>query len=186
MRINLQNITYGILGSLILIGIIIMYGVARASVFNLLYFLIGLSLTGIPLLIFWMRNKKDEENLQNNTLKLKKHLRDTGDQITVDLTKTSLKSNSWKTTEQRYSYRISMLNAIGGDSELNIKETNNNVTRITFATDYKGQSRIFDGETISKDRHTIQMLLEHHGRTKIYVDRTDPNHYFFDLDFLRN
>jgi hypothetical protein len=172
---------------LLFLGLIIIYGVSRASVFNWTYFLVGLGLIAIPgLILFLLLRTTDSGNKKEKQNAIKAFKRN-ADVIEVNLSECVIKSNSWTEEKERYSnYRVQAWNTLGGDSEKNIEKVTYNSSTITYKTNYKGQEQIFESGTVGKDEITVSMLLEHQGKTKIYIDRLDPDNYYFDLEFLRN
>lgn len=55
---------------------------------------------------------------------------------------------------------------------------------LIFKTIYNNRSMRFISRVLPKDKATISFLLDNQKRTALYVDKTDPTRYFFDLDFL--
>lgn len=185
MRNHISNIFFWTLVVILGAGLIIMLGVIKASVFNITIFMVGLILTGIPGLVLWymfkIESKEVEEELNEQTNIIKSE----GDKIEVDLTKCEVVSNSWVSEDPKYSdYRIEAYNTIGSDSELNVAHSSHHVSKIVYRTMYKGEEREFISRPISRDIHTLKMLLEFQKNTVIYIVKDQPDHYMFDLDFL--
>ena len=44
----------------------------------------------------------------------------------------------------------------------------------------------FVSPIIPQNKKTLSDILDRHRQTTLYVDKTDPSQYFFDLDFLTN
>jgi hypothetical protein len=70
-------------------------------------------------------------------------------------------------------------------------ETHNNpgladtpVSYIVFRTTFMGKSQRFMSEGIKKDPIALSLLLEKKRKLYLYVDRDNPENYFFDLTFL--
>lgn len=156
MRASIENIIYSVLGFFFIAGIVIMYGVSRASAFNILFFAIGSGLTIIPIFIITQRTDDFKNKKQKD--REKDYLKKYGDKLEVDLSKCAIKTNSWTSQHSRYSDgRISMLNAIGGDSELNIIEKQNSLTLLKFSANYKGRKRQFSCQ-FAKETHTPNVI----------------------------
>lgn len=184
---HLKDIIDWILIGLLVLGFLIMYGVARADNFNVYIFGIGLALTAVPALTLWLRYRRDFKGADSRSPQKMGRLKKSGERIEVDLHACEVLSTNWTSGGIRYNdQRIQMLNALGGDPELNVRPVNHNISRIIYKTKFNGINMEFINGPIAKDEHTLKMLLEHQGKTVIYVDRNEPNHYFFDLDFLED
>lgn len=77
-------------------------------------------------------------------------------------------------------------NALGGGSMRNVEQVQIKQTVIIF---YKpnirnGQTDKFISRVIPKDKITLSFYLDKQKQTTLYVDKTNKDHYYFDLDFL--
>ncbi len=147
---------------------------------------IGLVLFVFPMLLIWFKHTYEDNKISKLKENAIKDLKDHGLKISVAFIDCDIKSNNWIAEEEKYSsQRIQMWNAIGGDADLNIKYTEYNVSTIIYRAEIGGRNFEFIAQT-NKDEDTLKMLLEHHEKTFIYVKKTDPNYYYFDLEFLKN
>ncbi len=55
---------------------------------------------------------------------------------------------------------------------------------LVFEHEWKGKTRKFISPAIPKDRTTLEFLLAGQKQTTLYIDKTDPANYHFDLLFL--
>ena len=169
----------------IAIGLILLLGVLRASVFNRTIFFIGLVMAGVPLagllVHLWISRNRAETESRKHVEKLKRR----GEPIEVVLSDCKIKSNNWSYQKDRYSdSRIQFLNGISGHGDKNLETVHVNSCIVVFSTLYKGKNRTFRSGVIAKDEVTLGMLLEMQKTTLIYVDPDNPKDYYFDLEFL--
>lgn len=184
---TLANILTWIVIGFLVLGLIIMYAVSKADVFNFYIFSFGLVLSVVSGLILWIQIKwgtKVEKPLINTEIN---RLKTNGHKIVVDLLECEIKSNNWASEGPRYENdKIQMLNAVGGDPELNVKYVDNMVSKILYKTEFMGKEYDFISRSYSKDVHTLRMLLDIQKNTNIYLDKNNSNIYYFDLEFLDN
>ncbi len=55
---------------------------------------------------------------------------------------------------------------------------------LVFEHEWKGKTQKFISPAIAKDRTTLEFLLAGQKHTTLYIDKTDPANYHFDLLFL--
>ena len=178
-----KNFLSWILVGFIALGFIIMYGVSRANHFNFYFVGVGLFMCGIPVLILWIKYRMDFSETETFRQKGIDRLKKSGLKVDVDLIGCELKSNSWRSIESRYSDRIQMLNAFGGDAELNVKYVDHQWTNISFVKEFNGRKLKFSG-AVPKDIQTVKILFEMKQVTSIYIDKNDFGVYYFDLEFM--
>ena len=65
-----------------------------------------------------------------------------------------------------------------------MREVVQSVLIFPYANSRTGQAEKFISQVISKDRVTLSFYLDKQQHTTLYIDKTDRNLYFFDLDFL--
>lgn len=183
MKEHIKNVLSWVLVGFIALGFIIMYGVSKANSFNIYFFGIGLLMSGIPLLVLWIKYRNDFKEAETLSQKWIDDLKKNGYQVEVDLAECELKSNSWRSIESRYSDKVQMLNAFGGDSEINVKYVDHQWTNISFIRKFNGLEFIFSG-AVPKDIQTVRILLEMKGNTTLYIDKSNFEVYYFDLEFL--
>jgi len=169
--------TFGeyILIGLFIAGLIVVYGVSRASVFNIYLLSIGIMLMIIPGVAVFLSVRAANLEVISDRMRLKK----TGVRIPVDLTKCEIRANNWTTETERYGDSDILLSTtISGDAD------NHSFCRVVFKCDYNGKSRTFLSSPVEKDKVTVMLLFEMQKETAIYVDRNDDRYYYFDLEFL--
>lgn len=184
MKESITNILGWVLAILFFVGLIIMYGVTQASVFNLTYFMIGALLSGIPALVVLYRFSKSSAEQSEIVRDNKNRFKLDGEKLEIDLTQCEVISSSWMTIEDKHDdYRIQAWNTLGGDSELNVEHKEHHVCRIVCNMKYDGEDCQFISPPIRRDIHTLKMLLEYHKKTNIYIMKAN-NSYLFETDFL--
>lgn len=122
-------------------------------------------------------------------------LKENGERIRVDLSQCTLKEHSYTEEKERYDgnglltsgfeRQVQAWNALG-DSTRNIKQVPVVQSVIIFSREHPvtGKEERFVSPVIPKDRITLAFYLEEQGATNLYVDKTDRENYYFDLDFL--
>lgn len=55
---------------------------------------------------------------------------------------------------------------------------------VIYKSIYNGRPRRFISRVIFKDRATLSFLFDNQKETTLYIDKTNPARYYFDLDFL--
>ena len=166
-----------------MLGMIIMYGVAKAHTPHLNYVFFGfgasLLLPAIIALYFETRDaKKIEASVLTNLADFKKN----SIVIPVDLSRCTVTGNSWTQVREEKNDKEILFNALIGDPFENRKTDNIAVSRIKYTTTVQGQRRTFT-RPVAKDKTTLLMLLEMQKETNLYIDR-DSRYYYFDLEFL--
>jgi hypothetical protein len=125
------------------------------------------------------------------------HLKVNGERIRVDLSQCEIKERSYTEERQRYGAedelltfdferQIQTLNALGGDNSRNVTQVQVTQTVVIFSRQnpLTGETERFVSRVIPKDKVTVAFYLEEQGETSLYVDKTDRQLYYFDLDFL--
>jgi hypothetical protein len=164
-----------------MLGLIIIVVAVKTSVYNVYLLGTGILLIIISLVFYFMAGSSRSDDQARKWLE---NLKSTGIKIPVDLTKCKIKSNTWVEERERYSNsRIAFWNEVGGDADKNIERVKNNHSMIEYECEFKGRRQLFLG-SISKDETTLRILLELKRETIIYVDRDDPENYYFDLEFI--
>jgi hypothetical protein len=79
-------------------------------------------------------------------------------------------------------------NAIAGYSMSNVKQVQITQTIIIFLNQNTrtGKTEQFISRVIAKDKITLSVYLDRQKQTTLYVDKTNRECYYFDLDFLNN
>ena len=165
------------------------------SLFYLLGFIIFLG--GLLFLRYTPTTK--ETNLQKQMAETINDLKENGERIKVDLTQCEIKENNYTEEQEKYGYSNELLtfdferqiqawNAIGGGSRRNIKEVRVEQSTIVYyhQNNRTGQTEKFVSRIIPKNKITLSFYLDSQKQTILYVDNTNRNKYYFDLDFLNN
>ena len=138
-------------------------------------------------------------NAQKQITEIIKDLKENGEKIIVDLNKCELKSNSYTEERERYGHQnelltlglereIQSLNAMGGGSMRNIEQVEILQTVIIYSklNSKTGVTEKFISRVINKDETTLSFYLDRQKQTTLYVDKTNRQRYYFDLDFLNS
>lgn len=113
-------------------------------------------------------------------------LKENGERIRVDLSQCTVKEHSYTEETERYEgMQVQAWNALG-DSSRNVQQVPVIQSVIIFSREHPvtGREERFVSQVIPKDRITLAFYLEEQGATNLYVDKTDRENYYFDLDFL--
>ncbi|MDI3321463.1 hypothetical protein [Pinibacter soli] len=164
---------------------------------SFLFWLVGLIMFGIG---FWLLRNTPSSEVQSHQKRLMEAIRDikeNGEKIMVDLTQCELKEHSY--VEEREKNNGSdniMLHAIeinmygwGAISAYDIQKPEQvqvNQTVIIFSRDNSrtGHTDRFVSRVIPRDKVTLGFYLIQQKQTTLYVDKSNPARYYFDLDFL--
>jgi hypothetical protein len=122
-----------------------------------------------------------------------------GERMRVDLSQCEIKEHSYTEERQRYGHenelltfdferQIQALNALGGDNSRNVKQVQVNQSVVIFSrhNSLSGKTERFVSRVIPKDKVTVAYYLERQGETALYVDKSNRELYYFDLDFIYN
>lgn len=125
------------------------------------------------------------------------HLKVNGERIRVDLSQCEIKERSYVEERQRYGHenelltfdferQIQVLNALGGGNSRNVEQVQVTQSVIIFSRQnpLSGEMERFVSRIIPKDKVTVAFYLEEQRETTLFVDRTNRELYYFDLDFL--
>jgi len=162
-----------------------------------LFWLLGLSmfLGGILFLRYTPSTK--ELSVQQKVRDLITDLNENGDKIKVDLTKCELKEHNYTEERDRYGHKNELLtfdiereiqgwNALGGGAMRNVEQVHVKQTVIIYShlNNRTGKTEKFISRVVPKDKITLAFYLDNQKETTLYVDKTNRERYYFDLDFL--
>jgi hypothetical protein len=149
---------------------------------------------------FWLLRSTPTANVQSHQKRLMEAVRDikeNGEKILVDLTSCELKEHSYvEEREKSNGSDNAMLHAIEihmyGWSAISVydlkkpEQVQVNQTVIIFSRDNSrtGQTDRFVSRVIPRDKVTLGFYLDQQKQTTLYVDKSNPARYYFDLDFL--
>lgn len=181
---RLKTVGLYFIAGLSFLGVIIMYGVAKAHTpdFNYVFFGIGASLVVpalIALYIEFNKVKKIKASGLNNLADFKKN----SQRINVDLSQCTIVGNSWRQVREEKTNKEILFNELIGDSFENREADDIAVSLISYTTTIHGERRKFTSPPVAKDKTTLLMLLEMQKETTIYIDN-NSRYYYFDLEFL--
>ena len=164
-----------------------------------LFWLLGLAMFWGGLLFLRYTPKSSDINAQKRIIETIKDLKANGEKIIVDLTKCELKGNSYNEEREKYGHQNELLtlgferevqawNALGGGSMRNIEQVEVAQTVIIYSTfnNRSGTTEKFISRVINKDEITLSFYLDRQKQTTLYVDKTNRQKYYFDLDFLNS
>lgn len=162
-----------------------------------LFWLLGLAMFGGGLLFLRFTPSTKELKIQKQVEALIAQLKESGEKILVDLSRCELKEHHYFEERERYGHKnelltldvereIQALNSIGGNSLGNTEQVQVNQTVIIYATpnNRTGEMEKFISRVIPKDKITLSCYLDTQKQTVLYVDKTNRECYYFDLDFL--
>ena len=165
--------------------------------YPILFYLLGfvLFIVGIILL-----RKTPTIKEQKNTEKLNDEIQNLisqGKKIEIDLSKCVIKENNYIAEVDKYnsgSYlttldlerNIQATNILLGKSIDNTERVQVYQTVLVFTADLNGKTTKFVSRTLPFDRVNLMFKLDKQKETALYVDKTDPSKYYFDLSFLDN
>lgn len=125
------------------------------------------------------------------------HLKVNGERIRVDLSQCEVKERSYTEERQRYGdedelltfdfeRQIQTLNALGGGNDRNVTQVQVTQSVVIFSrkNPLTGETERFVSRVIPKDKVTVAFYLEEQRETSLFVDKTNRELYYFDLDFL--
>ncbi|MBX3239059.1 MAG: hypothetical protein KIT80_09780 [Chitinophagaceae bacterium] len=162
-----------------------------------LFWLLGLAMFGGGLLFLRFTPSTKELKIQKQVEALIAQLKESGEKILVDLSRCELKEHHYFEGRERYGHKnelltldvereIQALNSISGNSLGNTEQVQVNQTVIIYATSNNrtGEMEKFISRVIPKDKITLSCYLDTQKQTVLYVDKTNRECYYFDLDFL--
>jgi hypothetical protein len=125
------------------------------------------------------------------------HLKVNGERIRVDLSQCEIKEHTYTEERQRYGHENELLtfdferqiqawNAVGGDGGRNVKQVQVTQSVVVFyrKNTLSGETEKFVSRVIPKDKVTVAFYLDEQRETTLFVDKTNRELYYFDLDFL--
>lgn len=162
-----------------------------------LFWLLGLAMFWGGLLFLRYTPSTKEVKVQKEIAAIINDLKDYGEKIQVDLTVCELKEHNYIEEKEKYGHTNELLtldiereiqawNVIGGGSMRNVEQVQINQTVIIFfkLNIRSGQTEKFISRVIPKDKITLSFYLDKQKLTTLYVDKTNRERYYFDLDFL--
>ncbi|WP_160144150.1 hypothetical protein [Chryseolinea soli] len=181
---RLKTVGLYFVAGLACLGIIIMYGVAKAHTenFNYVFFGIGSSLVVPGLIALYLEFNKAKRTETSGRANLA-HFKTNSIRIPVDLSQCTVTANTWTQVREEKTNKEILFNELIGDSFENRETDNIAVSLVKYTTTVQGQRRTFTSAPVAKDKTTLLMLLEMQKETNIYIDR-DGKYYYFDLEFL--
>jgi len=167
--------------------------------YPILFWLLGILMFWGGYLFLRYTPTSKEINIQRQLAEMIADLKENGEQIKVDLTKCELKEHNY--FEERDSYghsneiltlnierEIQTWNAIGGSAIKNVEQVQIIQSVILFKHNNirTGKAEKFISRIIPKDKITLTFYLDRQKYTTLFVDRSNRDRYYFDLDFLNS
>ncbi len=147
----------------------------------------------------WMLLKSSQSlKTHRDLLRVKKaieEIKTRGEKIRVDFSDCEIKENNYteepENPEKLIDFatedlerEIEDLDALYGKQNQETIEVNQTV--LIYNTNWRGKSVKFVSRVLPYDRTSLLFKLDAQKETMLYVDGTDVNNYYFDLDFLTN
>ncbi|MCB0494987.1 MAG: hypothetical protein KDC79_02530 [Cyclobacteriaceae bacterium] len=171
-------------GLLVIGGITFFLGFKVAN-YNLYFLVVGGIMAGIGFYLLKFLNKREENTAFAEFDQWRKELKASGTAVEVNFDQCEIKSNAYREEiEKGYSYtsKYMALDALVSHDNTEYNTVNQSV--IVFNTDYKGESVTFYSPLLNKEQTTLEFLLADKKSTKIYIDSSDRDNYYFDLEFI--
>jgi hypothetical protein len=162
-----------------------------------LFWLSGLAMFWSGFLFLRYTPSTNELTVQKQIATVIKELKENGDKIKVDLTKCELKEHDYTEERDRYGHENELLtldiereiqgwNALGGGAMRNVEQVQATQTVIiySYVNNRTGKTEKFISRVVPKDKITLTFYLDKQKETTLYVDKTNRERYYFDLDFL--
>ena len=149
--------------------------------YPILIFIISFIFIGLAIIVKSLTSPSWEKQQQRELEYFKQH----ADKLLVDLSKCSIKKNSYtETVENSKPSRVAMYDAIyDNDREPETQTVNQSV--ICFDWEKNGKTQTFYSPIIYMDSVTLHFLLLKQKFTYLYISRNEEElNYYFDLDFL--
>ncbi|GAB2677801.1 hypothetical protein GCM10027036_34410 [Flavihumibacter cheonanensis] len=162
-----------------------------------LFWLLGLIMFWGGFLFLRYTPSTNELNIQKQVRDVISDLKVNGDKIKVDLTKCELKEHNYTEEREKYGHKNELLtldiereiqgwDALSGGAMRNVEQVQVTQTVIIYSylNNRTGQTEKFISRVIPKDKITLTFYLDKQKETTLYVDKTNRERYYFDLDFL--
>lgn len=162
-----------------------------------LFWLIGLAMFWGGFLFLRYTPSTKDISVQKQITTLIEDLKENGEKIQVNLTECELRENNYIEEKEKYGHKnelltldiereIQGLNALAGGSMRNVEQVQIKQTVIIFSklNIRSGKTEKFISRVIPKDKITLAFYLEKQKQTTLYVDKSNRERYYFDLDFL--
>ncbi|MBS1637476.1 MAG: hypothetical protein JST26_16290 [Bacteroidetes bacterium] len=156
----------------IALGLLIVIKVGIQSVIGLI---IGVSTVAVGILLFVLKTKASKSLHPSSNEALIKQLREEGDRIEVILDQCMISDN---TTSGNI--RIS----ISGFSLNEFPDAPGKLSVVRYRSKYNGKEYIFTSPTMPFDRKQLVYTFTQKETTSIYIDKSNPSLYYFDLRFM--
>jgi hypothetical protein len=126
------------------------------------------------------------------------HLKTDGDRIPVDLNNCDIRSHDYRepkaahgaenllvdlTVNSEFRALMNHLDDPGGTGMQNVQQS---VIVFSHVNPKTGTTERFLSPIIAKDKITLSFYLDRQKQTSLYIDKSNRNLYYFDLDFLKS
>ena len=181
VREGLTNIAGWAFVIILMLGGIIVYGVGKARAFNIYILLIGLFLIVFGLVALWIVYKIEFRDY-NKKLSAIKRLKSDGFKIEVQLDRCQIVNK--KNSENWLSENGVVTASNGSEIKVIYEKTPGASNKLIYSVDIDGKKVHFVSQPIYHEMELLKMLLDHQKTTHIFMDKTNPNNYYFDIEFL--
>lgn len=161
-----------------------------------LFYTVGLALFAGGVLLLKLTPTVAASNHRKRMEEAINDLKTNGEKIRVDLEKCELKEHHYAEEREIQSHTSELLSwvhteahvwtAMAGGSHKNVQQVQ--VMQTVLIYEHRNvrsdTTEKFVSRVIPKDRVTLSFYLDQQKETFLYVDKTDRNRYYFDLDFL--
>jgi hypothetical protein len=113
-------------------------------------------------------------------------LKTQGDRIPADFNSCEIRGHEYTDVDSPDEFQITSLHYIpiaGDPGQRNIRQS---VFIFSYTNTRSGQTEKFYSPIIPKDETTLSFYLDRQKQTTLYVDKTNRERYYFDLDFLKD
>jgi hypothetical protein len=165
--------------------------------YSFLFWLAGFIMFGIGLWLLRNTPSAGQQSNQKRLMEAVRDLKENGEKIQVDLTECELKEHSYVEEREKNDGSDNIMiqtieanmyswNAVTAFDKQKLEQVQVNQTVIIFLrpNSRTGQTDKFVSRVIPKDKVTLGFYLDQQKQTTLYVDRSNPARYYFDLDFL--
>ncbi|MBV4359226.1 hypothetical protein [Pinibacter aurantiacus] len=162
-----------------------------------LFWLSGFALFGIGVWLLRNTPSAAEENIQKRLAEAVSDLKENGEKIRIDLTECEVKEHNYIEEREKekgpndplflaIEQSIYSGNTGTGFDKPSFEQVQVKQTVIVFSR-YNSRTGLTDkfvSRVIPKDKVSLSFYLDQQKHTFLYVDKSNPARYYFDLDFL--
>lgn len=177
IRNGLSQIAQWAIALAFLLGLILIYGVAKAEGFNAHILSIGIVLITFSLIMVWlyiMVSNREERKKEKEIYRLKQE----GIKVEVDLSRCRIVKRKF------LSDKGSVVSENKSEIKVVYEKNNKPPYHLIYSSEINQKSFRFISQPIHREISILEMFLSHQKSTNIFVEKTDPHNYYFDTEFL--